>query len=227
MFTFILVGLLLRSVFVHSIFLPEQIKLPPMPVEDSQERVEYATLEIYDEYYGLRNVSYTVTSNGLAVIDGDVIYGTFDDLLAHDSRLSVPDIISTKSFSVRTAWPGANILYKFDSPATAAVLQSTVSTAISRWKSVASYLTFTEQPDSTTPMNGVVTISTTCSVNGANDCSSSTGFSNSARSMNLCSSGCGADQATHEFGHVLGIFACRIVVHADSSKRPGPRASAS
>ncbi|KAF9557635.1 hypothetical protein CPC08DRAFT_44656 [Agrocybe pediades] len=41
------------------------------------------SLQIKDEYYGIRNVSYWVTSDNVAVIDGDVLYpGTVDDIRA-------------------------------------------------------------------------------------------------------------------------------------------------
>lgn len=199
----ILVVLLLYLSLSTSSFLPKQLNLSPTLVEDLRDITKYVNLEIYDNYYGLRNVSYTTTSNGLAVIDGDVIYGTLEDLLAHESCLFDPGEINTNAFSVRTAWPGANILYKFDSHDTAIAIGNAVSTAISRWKSVASYLTFTELPDSTTAMNGIVTISSVC---GANSCSASIGFSNNPLFINLCAAGCGPDQATHEFGHVLGLI---------------------
>ena len=56
---------------------------------------------INDDLYGTRDVSYFVTSNGLAVIDGDVVYGSIQDLTAHTIKNSI-----------------AVINYKYDSDAT-------------------------------------------------------------------------------------------------------------
>jgi hypothetical protein len=197
------ITLIFQCLLAGSIVLPGQVPMQSATEGNDLYTTSFAVLEIEDDFYGLRNVSYTVTSTGLAVIDGDVIYGSIEELLAHDSRLSATNGVGTKALSVRRPWPGATIPYKFNSQNTANLLQGTVSTAISRWTNVAGYLSFPRLPNSATPMNGIVTITSTC---GANDCQASVGYDNSPRFINLCSTGCGADQATHEFGHILGML---------------------
>src|SRR5437667_3967270 len=51
----------------------------------------YHAIEINDAYYGRRNVSYFVSQVGLAVIDGDVVYGTEKELLANRYDPQNPD----------------------------------------------------------------------------------------------------------------------------------------
>lgn len=163
---------------------------------------------IKDPIYGTRNVSYWVTDDKLAIIDGDVIYGSVDDLLSH----SLPDplAILKRTHSIRAnTWPSATITYKFDSDATEATLGSIVSTAIDNWKKVAPYLKFTKVPlNSAVGQNGVVTIKAP----DCGGCNSVVGFVNTPMTMRLqqnCTSApgkCDVPEATHEFGHLLGEF---------------------
>lgn len=163
---------------------------------------------IKDPIYGTRNVSYWVTDDKLAIIDGDVIYGSVDDLLSH----SLPDplAILKRTHSIRAnTWPSATITYKFDSDATQTALGSIVNTAIDNWKKVAPYLKFTKVPlNSAVGQNGVVTIKAPA----CGGCNSAVGFVNAPMTMRLqvsCTSApgkCGILEATHEFGHLLGEF---------------------
>jgi hypothetical protein len=166
---------------------------------------------INDDFYGTRNVSYFVTSNGLAIIDGDVVYGTVQDLIQHTIENStVGNVKAKRAFSASNVWPSPVITYKYDSDDTEQQLGSIVSEAIRRWNVGAPYLTFTAAtPNGPDPIDGVVTIS----VGGCHGCHASIGFaSTGSLFMGLqqdCDSGtCTADEATHEFGHVLGMKRC-------------------
>jgi hypothetical protein len=165
---------------------------------------------IKDSVYGTRNVSYWATDSGLAIIDGDVVYGTLENLLSHS--VTGPRNTSKRAHSVTgaQAWPSATVTYKFDSAATETVLGAIVNGAIANWLAVAPYLTFTKVANTAVGQNGVVTIvGPDCS-----GCNSAIGFSNIPLVMNLqqacpadpTSGSCTVVEATHEFGHLLGEF---------------------
>lgn len=167
-------------------------------------------LAINDNTYGVRNVSYWVTDDGLAVIDGDVIYGTVQDLLAHSLTANPPNVTRRAHSIFRTAnpWAGATITYKFDSDCTENTLGvgAIVDGAIANWKATAPYLTFKKVPNSGVGENGVLMIvAPSCG-----GCSSPIGFYNSPMTLYLqqmCPTtpgSCGVAEATHEFGHALG-----------------------
>ncbi|KAK4120247.1 hypothetical protein N657DRAFT_636707 [Parathielavia appendiculata] len=93
--------------------------LTPPPEEGNRERLK--TVEVCDKVYGHRNVSYLLTPNGLAVIDGDVIYGTEQELLAKQPKNgSSQCALDPRTFSVRqdSAWPGRIIRYKLEHAST-------------------------------------------------------------------------------------------------------------
>jgi len=165
-------------------------------------------LQIRDSIYGTRNVSYFVV-NGLAIIDGDVIYGSVNQLRLQDIRRS-PQIKENRALSVNSnsAWPSATITYRYESDTTATVLIPIVNAAIARWKVSAPYLTFNRLlPNSNVEANGAAIIRAT----QCGGCNSHIGFANAPRVMNLqqsCPSNpgsCGVNEATHEFGHLLGM----------------------
>ncbi|KDR69172.1 hypothetical protein GALMADRAFT_923492 [Galerina marginata CBS 339.88] len=170
-----------------------------------------AVLEISDNFYGVRNVSYWVTDDGLAVIDGDVIYGTLEDLVAHNHTGQPPTNMTRRAHSIfrnENPWASATITYNFNSAATQRLLGSIVSGAIANWKATAPYLDFKQVANSATGQNGVLTIKAPSCGGG---CNSPIGFFNSPMTMNLqqnCpgSGTCGIVQATHEFGHALGLI---------------------
>jgi hypothetical protein len=93
--------LFLQSLIANSsAFLKQDaLFLDPQPLaHQSLYHRRFATLEIQDEFYGHRNVSYFVTSAGLALIDGDVVYGPVEDLLTHSTNQSITEEVSTQSF---------------------------------------------------------------------------------------------------------------------------------
>lgn len=175
---------------------------PPTHRQPQDGRV-YHSLEIRDPGFGHRNVSYFVTDTGLAILDGDIIYGPVEKLLAHRANDSVDGL----SCSFGNPWPSATVMYKYIDDATETELKDLVNTAIARWRSVASYLTFAKLINSDAPTPGVVTIRQRC---GAFNCHASLGYSSDALHVWLCKGQCDASAATHEFGHILG----------DSPRRP-------
>jgi hypothetical protein len=167
------------------------------PLYPLYKNVSVAT--IIDNSFGERTVGYFTTVEGLAIIDGDVIYGTEAQLLSSEFR----------SFSVKQPWPNAIVMYKYDTASTAASVAAIVNTAIARWQLVSPYLTFQQLPNSVSPDNGVLTIS----ANDCGGCNANIGFGatiplrmNLQQPSTACPGSCGPDEATHEFGHVLGKF---------------------
>ena len=167
---------------------------------------------IHDHVYGTRNVSY-FTVDDLAVIDGDVIYGTVDDLLSKDVRLVKPDHqahqLSERAFSVfnTSIWPNGIVTYRYESDATADLLTWVVDGAIARWQELAPYLTFNRLfPNSNVTTRGILVIRAPV----CGGCNSYVGYNYPRPVMNLqqsCPSspgGCWISEATHEFGHALG-----------------------
>jgi hypothetical protein len=168
------------------------------------------TVTISDDFYGTRNVSYFVSSNGLAIIDGDVVYGTVQDLLQHTIENSTAGNAEAKrAFSASNVWPSPNITYKYDSDDTERRIAPIVIEAIRRWNVGAPYLTFSAvSPNSAHAVDGIVTINAT----DCDGCHASIGFASSGslfmnlqQDCNKTGLGCFADEATHEFGHVLGM----------------------
>ena len=168
------------------------------------------TVRIRDEN-GERNVAYFLTSTGYAVIGGDIIYGTEEEFNraivngSYDRKLKRRELITRKKRSNSIwpnsplLWPGNTILYKFESAAVATQLSTIVNTAIGRWTSQVPCLRFVLQPPSAVPSVGVVTIYNT------DGCSANVGHTPFTKAMHL-GPGCGENEATHEWGHVLGLF---------------------
>ena len=163
------------------------------------------TIKLKDPLFGNRPVSYYITSNNLAVIDGDVTYGPVSSLFAHSSGAKAK---AKRAFSGQPVWPNAEVRYRYDSATTASKIQNLINDAINDWRTAAPWLRFTRLPDSSTASNGILTITS----NNCDGCHASLGYSPSSPSyMNLgmdatCGDGCGAPVALHEFGHVLGLY---------------------
>lgn len=167
----------------------------------------FSRITIQDVFYGVREVGYFVTRTGHAIIDGDVVYGTEDDLLsAHafynthagngNENTNSPRAISV----VDHAWPNAKLRYRYDTTDAETKLKPIIDVAIQRWKAGASYLTFEQFPvGSSEP--GIFIIS---NIDGG--CHALPGYWGGGEVLNLHIPGCGVNEATHEMGHVLGEF---------------------
>jgi hypothetical protein len=166
------------------------------------------TTVLINDTKGLRSVAYYVSS-GLAIIDGDVVYGTtaeFNNVIVH-TGIAQRDELLREARKQRRAnsifansgqlWPGGVIKYKYDTPATETKLQQRIKEAIARWTSVVPCISFVQQPSSTTPSSDVVTVidGDGCYATVAGD----------VPGVSKWMSPCGVNEATHEWGHVLGL----------------------
>jgi hypothetical protein len=201
---------LLQWLFISTFLVHAQDEVSPIyPTNKTFE-----VMTIFDEIYGLRNVSYWITSTGLAVIDGDVVYGTEEELLSKEFNETAL-IVEKRAFSAPSIWPAATITFRYNSDAAETAVSAVVNAAIAVWTTAAPYLTFTQLANSDALIPGVLTIS----ADDCDGCHADLGFdATRARTMNLqqtCSSSpgiCGVDEAVHEFGHLLGKRTCSLLL---------------
>ena len=121
------------------------------------------TIQVRDEIEGVREISYYITPEGYAVINGDVIWGLEKDLLAHQVGEDGNSALQRRAFSIppSKAWPNAEIKYKWHDDSGETALAETFEWAIGMWHDRAKYLKFTQiRPNSPTLMEGVLTILT-------------------------------------------------------------------
>lgn len=176
----------------------------------STQASEIFPIRIQDQH-GVRDVAYSKTPDGYAIIDSDVVYGGVDEILVSQVSDDFESGLNARAFSIRAAagWPNGVILYKYDSVLGERAMSGIVKVAINRWLAKAPYLTFKKVwPNSPNLDMNVLTISTMpCTGSNAN-----VGFHHKPLIMHLqraCSDpnfffpGAVTD-ATHEFGHVLG-----------------------
>ena len=83
-------------------------------------------------------MSYWTTPSGLAIIEGNVVYGIEDELVAHQVNDSETGVIQARAFSAPNIWPGVTVLCKYDSATSEALVGSIVNPAIAAWKNTAS-----------------------------------------------------------------------------------------
>ena len=192
---------------------PEPSEWTPNPL-DGGLFLPISTVTIQHPSYGVRNVSYYI-SDGNAIIDGDIIFGPVEQLLAHvvDPGLlrNEPDIESSiyqkRALTWeqgRFSWPGARLSYNFDSANTERALGNMVQQAFGRWSARAPWFTFTKVPNDPRT-RGVLTFKTGLG------CNAYVGYqgANAEMPLNLEQTPgrqCGVDEATHEIGHALGKF---------------------
>ena len=169
------------------------------PIYGSDQRTYLATIT---GPTGPRNVSYYISFNGLAIIDGDIVYGTVDELLNDSIANDIAEpFLTRRAFTdPRRAWPNANVIYKFIDADTQDRLAPRVDSATFTWRNLAPYVRFTRLSFSDIPTNGVVTIT-----GSEGRCFSKIGFRDIPLDMNLAS-GCGVPETIQEFGHALGTF---------------------
>lgn len=176
---------------------------------------------LLNDSWGYNFVSYEI-SDGLAIVDGDVIYGTqaeFESKIVKDYKVlnisdypTNPEQPQARSNSVRFGkrsnslfenesglWPSGKVRFKFATPDAKKQLGSDVTTAINRWKAKASCLSFTEEKISDKWSWDVVTIEVASGI-----CRTSQAGRGGDMRMML-DPACGAAAVTHEFGHALGL----------------------
>jgi hypothetical protein len=162
-------------------------------------------LTIQDDVYGIRKVSYFTTSSGLAIIDGDIVYGTEQNLLSatagRDNRMTTDAF----SFKNRT-WPNAVVRYRYASDEAEKNLKTQfIDEAIAYWGIGAPWLKFERvEPNKDEAESGILRISGDC-----NGCHSTVGYIEGDKQyFNImpdhCTMHCGVEGTVHEFGHVLG-----------------------
>lgn len=195
---------------------------------------EVSALTIYDPFHGVRNVSYFVV-DGYAIIDGDILFGSVESLLAHalpptlglaDYPPTYDEFIQSPHYGSRLndgqrqhrynkraitfrqglfSWPNARLSFNFESDQTERTLGRDVLEAFRRWKVRAPYFTFTRVRNSPAA-RGVLTVKA-----GSPGCFANIGYrgpQSTEMLVNLQPGVCNA-AATHELGHVLGK--CKIL----------------
>jgi len=199
---FTVLPLLLLSFLVHLSSAQSNITTPTL----FNASIPVTTVYINDTK-GLRAVSYFVSS-GLALIDGDVVYGTTAEFfnVTVQTGLNRRELLNEARKQRRAnsifansghLWPGGVVKYKYDTPATEAKLQQRIKDAIARWTSVVPCLSFVQQPSSTVPSSDVVTV-----IDGDGCYATVVG---DVPGVSKWMSPCGVNEATHEWGHVLGL----------------------
>jgi hypothetical protein len=155
---------------------------------------------IYDSTWGLRNVSYYTTPDGLAIIEGDIIYGTEADLLAaaHAAANLASDQHIQKARGPGAFFPNATIRFAYESAETEKILKERVTYAIANWRHMAPYLIFEELPIGTAKHEKHVV-----EFRHGPGCVAHVGYGDWP-GINL-GPGCGDRQTAHEIGHVLGM----------------------
>lgn len=155
-----------------------------------------------NDHHGPRNISYFVTDKGHAVTEGDIVYGTEEQILSaavgNGHGHAAPRAFS---FGPGVApWPQATVRFKYESDDAEAKLSSNVNRAIEYWLSGAPYLRFAQlSPNDRNAVPGILTITADCY-----SCHANIGYTENNPIINLCPGWCGLDAVTHEFGHALG-----------------------
>ena len=192
---------LLGSAYASPVGKPEDNESPIFPRGKNMKSVR-----IRDDVHGERDVAYWVTPDGYAIIDGDVIFGTEEELLSRIVNGHEPPHNRARAFTQYNPWPSATVKYNYEDATAESVLKYVVDPAIELWKNKTGYLNFIHVTNSATPQNGVVTIKKTI----CGGCNANIGYSDKPLAMNLqqgcglSGGSCGVPEAVHEFGHVLG-----------------------
>ena len=160
---------------------------------------------------GERNVAYFLTNTGYAIINGDIVYGTEAEFrrvivnpqssVSRRARRSMEKRSNSVFPNSGRLWPGNTITYKFETAAVESQLSSIVDAAIDRWRSKVPCLNFVRNSPSAITSSTVVTIYNTdgCSASWVGNPPGLT------KAMHL-GAGCGTNEATHEWGHILGLY---------------------
>lgn len=124
------------------------------PWEPSSGSQQHHTAEILDRYQRLRKVSYS-TSNGVVIIDDDVVYGTeeeFSDAVEAAKQVRTNPGLGSHGqrralswVPVTNAWPGAEVLFAYENEAAKSAAGDVLRQGMEVWKGKAPFLKFTEE----------------------------------------------------------------------------------
>ena len=165
---------------------------------------------IHDDRYGTHETSYFVNYHGFVIIDGDVVYGTIDDLSRAEAA-AVDSSHSARAFSrIGAPWPGAIVFYRYASEDEENEMKSRIDAGIEQWVKKAPGLEFRQLATGKEARGGVVTMHV------GDGCSAYVGYPGSDLESHLFfGPGCTVHSATHELGHVLGIYHCTAYLSED------------
>ncbi|KAL8717021.1 MAG: hypothetical protein Q9225_005699 [Loekoesia sp. 1 TL-2023] len=180
-----------------------------------------------------QQVSWFFTPNGLAVVDGDIIYGRIEDFnraLINTTYNSESDlntasangtaptrrhIISPIHYAVKRAnsvfpessglWPEGQISYRYADQQTEDSLSFWTEAATRVWQEAVPCLNFTKLSNGVGGSDSIVTIYANTPNQGY--CLASLGYSPFGTFMSLDTGGaCGIPEMIHEWGHILGLY---------------------
>lgn len=208
----LLTTLALATSWVSALLSPEP--LPDFDIFSPPPGKNLTTTTIWDRLYGFREVAYWFTDNGLAIIDGDIIYGTMSDLLAAsataEARLKHPEKFphSGRVDSWEEPWPDRTIRYSYADEADEEALDALIKESFSYWSIFAPGLNIERLPANTpgTRERPVLNVTFVCGVCYTTaDGPGKPRMAISTVNHKGCDKSCRLAGAIHEFGHVLGL----------------------
>lgn len=142
-----------------------------------------------------------INVGGKAIIYGDIILDTVENLLTYQTDLPPGGILKHKrglTVPRGNIWPGGKLIYKYNNASTRAAKLTLVNGAIANWKAIHPWLIFEEKAIGPQE-NGVLQI-----IDDGESCSSYVGFRKGTNQLSLDSS-CSLKNTVHEIGHALGL----------------------
>jgi hypothetical protein len=98
---------------------------------------------IHDGRYGARELGYFVNDHSFVIIDGDIVYGTIDDLSRAEAAAVDFQSHAARAFShIGAPWPGAITSYRYASEDEENKMRSIINAVIVQWMKKAPGLEF-------------------------------------------------------------------------------------